>query len=111
MGLFDKFKKGMELKQSSRNPDLIQKTNDKISRLEKKLCTSPENTHLLIDLYMCYVEISNTEKKIECMKKLSILKPHDSYPLQQLADIYSDMDNMEKAQYYQNKANKIGKFL
>ncbi len=111
MGLFDKLKKDFKLKQYSQNPNLIQKTNDKILRLEKKLSTDSKNTRLLIDLYICYVEISNTEKKIECMEKLSVLKPRDSYPLQQLADIYSEMNNVEKARYYQNKANKIGKFL
>ena len=48
------------------------------------------------------------DKKIECLKKLSDISPNDFYPLQQLADIYlNELDDTEKAQIYQNKANSI----
>jgi tetratricopeptide (TPR) repeat protein len=110
MGLLDKIKKSVELKQNSPNPKLLQKTHEKISRLERKLNLTPDNSSLLVDLYGCYVEISDTEKKIECLEKMSQLKPNDSYPLQQLADIYNnELNDMEKAKTYQNMANKINK--
>ena len=110
MGLLDKIRKSVELKQNSPRQESIQKTQEKISQLEKQLSDNPENPPLLLDLYGCYVEVSNTEKKIECLEKLSKLKPNDSYPLQQLADIYHiELDDLEKAKIYQNKANKLNK--
>ena len=111
MGFLDKFKKNIELKQPT--PDKTDaEIRDTASILEQKLAKKPENPKILINLYMCYVELSETEKKIECMKKLSALRPNDSYPLQQLADIYSnELNDLEQARYYQNKANKINKFL
>ena len=112
MGLLDKIKKGMELKQNSPSHTSIQKSLEKISQLEKKLITNPESSRLLFDLYECYVNISDTTKKTECLKKMSKLKPNDSYPLQQLADIFSnELNDMEQAKYYQNRANKINKFF
>lgn len=112
MGLFDKLKKSMELKQNTPNENTIQKTLGKISKLEKKLIENPDNTHFLIELYECLVEVSDTTKKIECLIKISKLKPNDAYPLQQLADIYlNELDDIEQAKYFQNKANKIKKFF
>ena len=112
MGFLDKIKKSIELKQNSPSEESLHKTQKKISKLEKELVTNPDNFSLLLDLYGCYVEISNTEKKIECLERLSDLKPNDSYPFQQLADIYNHELNDEKqAQIYQNKANKINGYF
>jgi tetratricopeptide (TPR) repeat protein len=112
VGFLDKIKKGMELKQNSPSNASIQKTLEKIPQLEKKLIANPENSHLLIDLYRCYVDVNDTTKKIECLEKISQLRPNDSYPLQQLADIYyTELNDMKQAKYYQNMANKITKFF
>ena len=112
MGFLDKIKKGMELKQNSPSDESIQKTLEKIPQLEKKLIVNPENSHLLTDLYRCYVDVNDTTKKIECLEKISQLRPNDSYPLQQLADIYyTELNDMKQAKYYQNRANKITKFF
>ena len=57
---------------------------------------------------MCYVEMSDTEKKIECLKKLSQLLPNDFYSFQQLADIYlNELEDVKQAKIYQNQANDI----
>ena len=49
--------------------------------------------------------------RIECLEKMSKLKPNDFYPPQQLADIYlNELDDIEQAKIYQNKANKINKY-
>jgi len=110
MGFLDKIKKGIELKQNSSTHSMIQTTHENISKLEKQLVITPENSNLYLDLYGCYVELSDTPKKIECLKKISKLKPHDSYPLQQLADIYSnELNDMKQAKYFQELANKIKK--
>ena len=112
MGLFDKLKKRIELKQPSTSSDHTKKTHERITRLEKKLQSAPNNTYIIIQLYQNYVDLGDTVKKIECMKRLSELRPSDSYPLQQLADIYSnDLDDSKQAQFFQDKANKISKFL
>jgi len=111
MGFLDKLKKSMELKQNFPSQESLQKTREKIVRLEKNLDNTPDNSSLLLDLYGCYVEVSDTKKKIECLEKMSKLKPNDFYPLQQLADIYLiELDDMEQAKIYQNKANKISKY-
>ena len=111
MGFLDKIKKSIELKQNSPSPESLQKTSEKISKLEKKLDSEPENSRLLLELYGCYVEISDTPKKIQCLEKISKLNPNDYYPLQQLADIYlNELNDIEKAKIYQNKANKINKY-
>jgi tetratricopeptide (TPR) repeat protein len=110
MGFFEKLKKGIELKQNSPSHSMIQKAHEKISHLEKQLEITPENSNLYLDLYQCYVELSYTPKKIECLKKISKLKPNDSYPLQQLADIYSnEFNDMKQAKFFQDMANKIKK--
>ncbi len=110
MGFFEKLKKGIELKQNSPSKSMIQKTHEKITHLEKQLKITPENSNLYLDLYGCYVELSDTTKKIECLKKITKLKPNDSYPLQQLADIYSnELDDMKQAKFFQDMANKIKK--
>ncbi|MFQ5476718.1 MAG: hypothetical protein ACE5DT_06795 [Nitrosopumilus sp.] len=110
MGFLNKIKKSLELKQNFPSQESLQKTHEKIVMLEKKLATA-DNLSLLLDLYGCYVEVSNTEKKIECLEKMSKLKPNDFYPLQQLADIYLiELDDPEQAKIYQNKANKINKY-
>ena len=111
MGFLDKIKKSIELKQNIPNQESLQKTHEKIVRLEKKLDATPGDFALLLDLYGCCVEVSDTKKKIECLEKMSKLKPNDFYPLQQLADIYlNELDDMEQAKIYQNKANKINKY-
>ena len=111
MGFLDKIKKSVEIKQTFPSQESLQKTREKIVRLEKNLSSTPDNSSLLLDLYGCYVEVSNTEKKIECLEKMSKLKPNDFYPLQQLADIYlNELDNMAQAKIYQTQANKINKF-
>lgn len=108
MGFLDKLKKSVELKQNVPNQGLINKAQEKISEIEKKLESNPDNSKLLLDLYGCYVEISDTAKKIECLEKLTKLTPKDAYPFQQLADIYlNEIDDIEKATKYQNMANKI----
>ena len=111
MGFLDKLKKSIELKQNFPSHEALQKTHEKIVKLEKKLSISPNDSALLLDLYGCYVEVSDTEKKIECLEKMSQLKPNDSYPLQQLADIYlNELDDVGQAKIYQTKANKINKY-
>lgn len=112
MGLFDKIKKGMELKQPTTSSVHTKKIHERISRLEKKLQSAPDDVQIIIQLYQNYVDLSDTVKKIECMERLSEIRPSDSYPLQQLADIYSnDLDDPKKAKFFQDKANKINKFL
>ncbi len=111
MGFLDKLKKSIELKQNIPDQESLQKTREKIVRLEKKLDITPDDSAVLFDLYGCYVEVSDTKKKIECLKKMSKLKPNDFYPLQQLADIYlNELDDIGQAKIYQNKANKINKY-
>ncbi|MCH1519402.1 MAG: hypothetical protein L7R82_03485 [Nitrosopumilus sp.] len=108
MGLLDKIKKSIELKHPSPNTCLIEKTENKILELTKKSELNPNNSKILLELYTCYVETSNSEKKIECLEKLSFLLPGDSYPLQQLADIYlNELNDDTKAKFYQNKANDV----
>ena len=108
MGLFDKIKKNFELKQSTPNLESIKNTQNKIIQLKKQFEENPDNCKILTELYTCYVEISDTEKKIECLKKISQLSPDDFYSFQQLADIYlNELDDVSQAQIYQNHANKI----
>ena len=108
MGLLDKIKKSIELKQSTSNPESIKNTENKIILLKKQIEKNPDNCTILTKLYTCYVEISDTEKKIECLKKISTLSPGDFYPFQQLADIYlNELDDVPQAQLYQNRANEI----
>ncbi|MGH1566873.1 MAG: hypothetical protein ACRBB5_05540 [Nitrosopumilus sp.] len=63
MGLFDDLKNGIELKQNSQNQNST-KIHDIILKLEKELESDPENISFLVKLYGCYVEISNTPKKL-----------------------------------------------
>ena len=108
MGFLDKIKKSIELKQSIPTNESIKKTENKIIELKKQFEKNPDNCKILTELYICYVEISNTEKKIECLKKISQLSPTDYYSFQQLADIYlNELGNVEQAQIYQNQANNI----
>jgi len=108
MGLFDKIKKNFELKQSAPNLESIKNTQNKIIQLKKQFDENPDNCKILTELYTCYVEISDTEKKIECLKNISQLSPDDFYSFQQLADIYlNELDDVSQAQIYQNHANKI----
>ena len=87
MGFFEKLKKGIELKQNSPSKSMIQKTHEKISHLEKQLKITPENSNLYLELYGCYVELSDSPKKIECLKKITKLKPNDPKNLQKKDDI------------------------
>ena len=108
MGFFDKIKKSIELKQNPPNFASIEKTEKKILELKKQSESNPTNSKILIELYTCYVEISDLENKIQCLKKLSDISPNDFYPLQQLADIYlNELDDEAEAQIYQNKANDV----
>ena len=108
MGFLNKIKKTFELKQNIPNPKSLQQAEKKILVLKKQLELNPTNPKILIELYTCYVEISDLENKIHCLKKLSNISPNDFYPLQQLADIYlNELDDKNKAQIYQNRANDI----
>lgn len=107
MGVFDNFKKKMELKQIKNDPKIIQNALEKIPKLEKTLEKNP-SFHLLFELYGCYIDTSNTTKKIGCLEKMIKLNPNDAYPLEQLAHVFDvELKNTVKAKYYQEKANKI----
>jgi len=108
MGFLDKIKKSIELKQRIPNDESIKKIEHKIIKLKKALEKNPNDSKIITKLYMYYVEISNTEKKIECLKKLSQLLPNDFYSFQQLADIYlNEFEDITQAKIYQNQANDI----
>ena len=108
MGLFNKIKKSIELKQNIPDLESIEKTKKKILNLKKQFELNPLDSKILINLYTCYVEISDLENKIQCLKKLCDISPNDFYPLQQLADIYlNELNNETEAKIYQNKANDL----
>ena len=108
MGLFDKFKKSIELKENIPSVSSLEKTEQKILELEKKLKLNPDDSKIYFELYTCYVETSNLEKKVECLEKLCSLLPDDFYPPQQLADIFlNELNDENKAKFYQNKANDL----
>ena len=108
MGFFNKIKKSIELKQNIPNPQYIEKTKKKILNLKKQFELNSTDSKILIELYTCYVEVSDLENKIQCLKKLCDISPNDFYPLQQLADIYlNELDDKTEAKIYQNKANYL----
>ena len=108
MGFLDKIKKSIELKQRMPNDESIKKVENKIIELKKTLEKNPNDSKIITKLYMYYVEISDTEKKIECLKKLSQLLPNDFYSFQQLADIYlNELEDVKQAKIYQNQANDV----
>tara|TARA_B110000438_G_scaffold251554_1_gene256044 strand:- start:74 stop:412 length:339 start_codon:yes stop_codon:yes gene_type:complete len=108
MGFLNKIKKTFELKQNIPSSKSLQHAEKKIIVLKKQFELNPNNPKILIELYSCYVEISDLDKKIECLKKLSDVSPNDFYPLQQLADIYlNELNNENEAKIYQNKANDL----
>ena len=114
MGFFNNLKKKIEIKESHANSKTIQQAEEKIPKLEKAIEKNPDNFDLFYQLYGCYVDLGNSEKKIECLERMNEIKPKDAFPLTQLAHIYySEMKNPEKGKYYQDKANKINsnKFL
>jgi len=114
MGFFDSLKKNMELKQSPNSSENNQKSLEKINHLENSLEKNPDSFEILYDLYGCYIDLSNTSKKIECLEKMIKIRPNDSFPLGQLAQIYyGELQNPEKGKQYQDMANKINsnKFL
>ena len=114
MGFFDKLKKNIEIKQSKIDSKITQKNLEKIPKLERALEKNPASFDLIYQLYGCYVEVSDSEKKIECLEKMHKIRPNDAFPLNQLAQIYySELENPEKGKFYQDKANKINsnKFL
>ena len=114
MGFLDKLKKKIEIKESQINPETIQQAKQKIPKLENAIKKNPNDYNLVYQLYGCYVDLSNSEKKIECLEFMHQIKPKDSFPLSQLAQIYySELENPEKGKFYQDKANKINsnKFL
>jgi len=108
MGFLNKIKKTLELKQNIPSSKSLQHAEKKILTLKKQFELNPHNPKILIELYSYYVEISDLDNKIECLKKLSDISPNDFYPLQQLADIYlNELDDEDEAKIYQNKANSI----
>ncbi|HJM00626.1 MAG TPA: hypothetical protein QF456_01055 [Nitrosopumilus sp.] len=108
MGFLDKIKKSIELKQNNPSISSLENTEKKILQLNKQLESNPNDPKIILELYTCYVETSNSEKKIECLKNLSSILPRDFYPLQQLADIYlNELNDNNKAKFYQNKANEL----
>ena len=108
MGFLEKVKKSIELKQNTPTVSSIKKAENKILHLNKQFELNPNDSKILLELYTCYVETSNSQKKIECLEKLSFLLPRDFYPLQQLADIYlNELNDVNKAKFYQKKANEI----
>ena len=114
MGFFNNLKKKIEVKESQISSKTIQQAKEKITKLEKDLQNNPDSYDIHYQLYCCYVDLSNPGKKIECLERMSEIKPKDAFPLTQLAHIYySEMKNPEKGKYYQDKANKINsnKFL
>ena len=114
MGFFDKIKKNVEIRHASVDPKTNQMAQEKISILEKKIEEAPDNFDLHYQMYCCYVDLSKSWKKIECLEKMHQLRPNDAFPLSQLAHIYySEVENPEKGKFYQNKANKVNsnKFL
>ena len=114
MGFFDKIKKNIEIKQSKIDSKTTQKNLEKIPELERALKEHPTSFDLIYQLYGCYIELSDSKKKIECLEKMHKIRPNDAFPLNQLAQIYySELENPEKGKFYQDKANKINsnKFL
>ena len=114
MDFLKNFKKKIEIKESKVDPKTIQLAEEKISILGKKIKQEPNNFNLLYRLYCCYVDLSNSKKKIECLEKMYQINPKDSFTLSQLAQIYfSELENPEKGKFYQDKANKLNsnKFL
>ncbi len=114
MGFFNKLKKSVEIKQAQIDSKKNQKVLEKIPKLQKQLEENPKNFDLVYQLYGCYVDLSDSEKKIKCLKKMHALKPKDSFPLSQLASIYySEIQDSEKGKFYLDKANKLNsnKFL
>ena len=114
MGFFRNVKKKIEIKQAQIDSKTHQKALEKIPNLKKALENSPDNFGLIYQLYECYVDLSNSEKKVECLEKMQVLKPNDSFVVNQLAWIYfSELNDPEKGKLYQDKANKINsnKFL
>ena len=108
MDFFNKIKKSFELKQNNPSSESLEKTEKKILILKKQFDLEPTNSKILIELYACYVELSDLENKIQCLKKLSNILPHDFYPFQQLADIYlNELNDKDEAQIYQSKANDL----
>ena len=65
MGFLDKFKKSIEIKENIPSVSSLEKTEKKILELEKKSKSNPNDSKIYFELYTCYVETSNLEKKIE----------------------------------------------
>ena len=60
--------------------------------------------------YLRFWNFRDSSKKIDYLKKMSKISPNDSYPLQQLVDIYSnEFGDVKQARNYQDKVNKIKK--
>ncbi|MGD8708393.1 MAG: hypothetical protein PVI88_06890 [Nitrosopumilaceae archaeon] len=114
MDFFDKLKKKIEIRQSKIDSKTTLKHLEKIPKLERALKENPTSFGLIYELYGCYVELSDSKKKIECLEKMHKIRPKDAFPLNQLAQIYYlELENPEKGKFYQDKANKINsnKFL
>ena len=108
MGFFDGLKKKLELKHVQSDPRIIQNALEKLNKLEKDIEKNPDSFELLYEIYGCHIDLSNTIKKVECLEKMSKVKPNDPFPLSQLAQIYySELDDPFKGKQYQDKANKI----
>ena len=114
MGFFNNIKKKIEVKEVKISSKSIQQAEEKIPKLEKDLEKNPDSYNINYQLYCCYVDLSNSQKKIEYLEKMHNIKPKDAFPLSQLAHIYySELKNPEKGAFYQEKANKLNsnKFL
>lgn len=98
----------MELKEAKNDPKKIQNALEKITKLEKIIEKTYPSFHLLFELYGYYIDVSNTEKKIDCLEKMVKINPNDAYPLEQLAHIFdNELKDTVKAKYFQEQANKI----
>ena len=114
MGFFNNLKKKVEIKESQTSSKTIQQAEEKIPKLEKAIEKNPDNFDLFYQLYGCFVDLGNSEKKIECLEKMHKIKPRDAFSLSQLAQIYySELEDHEKGKFYQDEANKLNsnKFL
>ena len=103
MGLMNKIKKSLELKQNTPSSKSLKLTQKKILKLKKQFELNTNDPKILIELYSCYVEISDLDKKIECLKKLSDISPNDFKT--EGCEIYWDRINNEISGIYVDLEN------
>ena len=63
MGLMNKIKKSLELKQNTPSSKSVKLAQENILELKKQFELNPNDPRILIKLYSCYVEISDLDKK------------------------------------------------